>query len=197
MTLCLAFGDNPPPVSNSHRRSSEQTALTNTCPSVSPPTKRLHTLRHRPRSWNSGTAPSAFGCLERRGAGTPSPAATEQSRAPRDTRHDGRQRPTTAPVLRTATDRIGDRRRPHNEPALPMSPPAQRRVAAKQATPPARPVPRSARCRHRECRRTHRLNGRCNSRSRLGSRRSPPSILSVGHDRQPASLPVELPVLRR
>jgi hypothetical protein len=83
MTLCLAFGDNPPPASNSHRRSSEQTALANTCPSVSPPTERLYTSRHRPRPWNSGTFPSAFGYLERRGASTPSPAATEQSRAPK------------------------------------------------------------------------------------------------------------------
>lgn len=124
MPLGLAFEDNRPHASNLHRRSSEQVKSADTSPSVLPPAKRRLSPRYRPHPWKCGTYssralwPLALRCkhLAASGGGTvPHPGGCVT--------HDERQRSNAGHGSRLLGP-CGDRRRPCNEPTLPMSPPA-------------------------------------------------------------------------
>lgn len=58
----------------------------------------------------------------------------------------------TRRTLLSSVGPSGDRRRPCNEPAMPLSPTAPHRTINMPGYVPTRPVPRSSRCHHRDCR---------------------------------------------
>lgn len=135
--------------------------------------------------------------LRCRGASTPPRAATGPPHIPKDARHTMNVSARTPDAPLDCTGRSSDRPQPCNEPATLVLPPARRRTTNRPRHAPARPVSRSSRCRHRDCRRCADTADSAIPRLGLGNRRSLPSILSVGHDRQPTSCPAVLPALQQ
>ena len=136
-------------------------------------------------------------CLRCRGASTPPRAATGPPRIPEDARHTMNVSARTPDASLDSTGRSNDSRRPSYEPATLVLPPAGRRRVNRSRRAPARSVARSSRCRHRDCRQcADTADGAIPERG-LGTRRSLPSILSVGHGRQPTGFPAVLPALQQ
>jgi hypothetical protein len=188
MPLCLAFEDNRPPVSSTYRRPPEQKNATDNV-SAGVATREVTSLV---------AIPFAFVEIGHRIVATRLREASRckhlVAKARPGVPHPGGYATTTNIAARTlcATPfprgSIGDGRRPYDELATPMSPSARRRATDVWRSAAARPAPRSSRRRRRDCRcaSTH---GAMQSPVRVRSRRSPPSILSVGYGLQRSGFP--------